>query len=72
MPIINNNNIIWIKKSESFNNTTKNKKNNNIEIGLPFIRASYNKNDSEIAIFNKMALEARQIKKTYESFINNK
>jgi hypothetical protein len=72
MPIIYNKNIIWIKKSESFNNTTKNKKNNNIEIGLPFIRASYNKNDSEIAIFNKMALEARQIKKTYESFINNK
>jgi hypothetical protein len=72
----NINNIVWacvpIKNNslEGFSNA----KTNTIECGLPYIKAYPNKNDSEIAIFNKMALEARSIQKMsmVESFKNNK
>jgi wobble nucleotide-excising tRNase len=70
MPTNKTQNIVWtcvpFKKNIEHFSTTKNY--NNIDCGLPFIKAGYNKNNSEIAIFNKMALEARQMKKTYENF----
>jgi hypothetical protein len=52
------NNVVWscvpLKKNsiEGFSNT----KTHTIECGLPYIRASRNSDDSQIEIFNKMAL----------------
>ena len=71
------NNVVWscvpLKKNsiEGFSNT----KTHTIECGLPYIRAARNSDDSQIEIFNKMALEAREIQKSkpfFEAFKNFK
>ena len=72
------NNVVWscvpLKKNsiEGFSNTNK---THTIDCGLPYIRASRNSDDSQIEIFNKMALEAREIQKSkphFEAFKNFK